>query len=51
MALFAFVFMQAGLLLIGLALGGAAYAGVLWFTHALNTHEREILRPLVKRGA
>lgn len=51
MALFAFVFMQAGLLLIGLALGGAAYAGVLWFTHALNTQEREILRPLVKRGA
>lgn len=51
MALFAAAFMQAGLLLIGLALGGAAYAGVLWLTHALSTHEREILRPLVRRGA
>jgi O-antigen/teichoic acid export membrane protein len=51
MALSAAVFMQAGLLLVGLVLGGIAYAGVLWFTHALSTQEREILRPLVKRGA
>jgi O-antigen/teichoic acid export membrane protein len=51
MALFAAVFMQAGLLLIGLVLGGVAYAGVLWLTRALNVQEREILRPLVKRGA
>lgn len=51
MALFAGVFMQAGLLLIGLVLGGMAYAGVLWLTRALDTQEREILRPLVRRGA
>jgi O-antigen/teichoic acid export membrane protein len=51
MALFAAVFMQAGLLLVGLALGGVAYAGVLWVTRVLSTQEREILRPLVKRGA
>jgi O-antigen/teichoic acid export membrane protein len=51
MALFAAVFMQAGLLLVGLVLGGVAYAGVLWLTRVLSAQEREILRPLVKRGA
>ena len=51
MALFAFVFATAGMTLVGLALGGLAYAGVLWFTRALDSSERDILRPLVKRGA
>ncbi|GIV85380.1 MAG: hypothetical protein KatS3mg052_2387 [Candidatus Roseilinea sp.] len=40
-----------GAVLIGLALGLAAYLAMLWLTHALAPQEREILRPLVQRGA
>ncbi|MCS6846260.1 MAG: flippase, partial [Anaerolineae bacterium] len=44
-------FAYGGMTLVGLALGLAAYGAVLWLTHALAPQERDILRPLVKRGA
>lgn len=46
-ALFAF----GGLALPGVLFGLLAYAAVLWLTSALAPQEREILRPLVRRGA
>ncbi len=45
------IFAQGGVALVGLAIGLAAYGLVLWLTHALAPQEREILRPLVRRGA
>ena len=40
-----------GAVVAGLILGLAAYGATLWLTHALAPQEREILRPLMKRGA
>ena len=47
----AYAFSMNGLLLVGLAVGLAMYAVVLWATSALGPGEREILRPLVSRRA
>lgn len=51
MAVVTAAFASGGAVLIGLALGLAGYGAVLWLTHALAPQEREILRPLVRRGA
>lgn len=46
-----YAFAANSMTLLGLAVGGALYVAVLWMTSALAPSEREILRPLVRRGA
>ncbi|MCS7054736.1 MAG: flippase, partial [Thermoflexales bacterium] len=45
------IFASGGLTLVGVLFGLAAYGAALWLTHALAPQERDILRPLVRRGA
>ena len=51
MAGIAFAFASTGLTLVGLLFGLAAYGAALWLLRALDGSEREILRPLIRRGA